>query len=95
MSIETDQLKEMGITLEETTHLMQMSVTREGLGHDIVNLKLMFIQQLPKPCPFCASEEYLVYDDGIASCYVSCQYCKAEGPVCDTKTRAIAKWNKR
>jgi hypothetical protein len=91
MSVETDQLKKMGITLEENVHPMEINVTRDYQCHDIVNLKLMIIPVKPERCPFCDSADVNV--NGPGCCYVTCSNCSADGPEASTEKDAIKLWN--
>lgn len=56
---------------------------------------------MPKPCPFCGSEDLVVWGRKINSSdfgdrkYVKCNNCDTEGPLAMNKEEAIKKWNER
>lgn len=61
-----------------------------------------------KPCPFCGRDDEemtprirIAFDEWTRDCepkppfYVFCERCEARGPEADTKSAAVAAWNRR
>lgn len=51
----------------------------------------------PKPCPFCADVNLLVFESETPPYWVECltEGCEADGPVRPTIEEAVAAWNNR
>ena len=71
-------------------------------NEDIIFLNDWYEKSLtPDPCPFCGSEDLVVWGRQINSSdfgdrkYVKCNNCDTEGPLAMNKEEAIKKWNER
>ena len=71
-------------------------------SEDIIFLNDWYEKSLaPDPCPFCGSEDLVVWGRKVNSSdfgdrkYVKCNNCDTEGPLAMNKEEAIKKWNER
>jgi len=48
-----------------------------------------------KGCPFCSNDILQVASDELRNYAVLCERCKAQGPVCKSRTKAIKAWDER
>jgi len=48
-----------------------------------------------KNCPFCGNDILQIASDALQNYVVLCEMCKAQGPFCKNRTKAIKAWDER